>query len=238
MVGVKHTSPESGAGLRATTPVPRGGVVCAPGTRTEEKAEGPSLDGRRVLGTEYNHSWQLRRADGSLSHSPELSSQPCEAGIPGPEWGPGPEQPPSPPSSLPWVDRLDEVWVICCSQADSVSKTCEDFKVHGLEVDDDDGEELVEDHNTDLTTEELQDLQKEQQQTAAEELSSEEEGREDFPTSLIKEMLGKWGEMQSFVEKYHPNKEVANCAINLFNDNAVFHFRPSVKTEAKTIITG
>lgn len=49
----------------------------------------------------------------------------------------------------------------------------------------------MEDHNTELTTEELQDLQRKQQQTAAEELSLEE-GREDFPTSLIKEMLGKW----------------------------------------------
>lgn len=29
------------------------------------------------------------------------------------------------------VDRLDEVWVICCSQADSVSRT-EDFKVRAI----------------------------------------------------------------------------------------------------------
>ncbi|KAK1331519.1 hypothetical protein QTO34_009476, partial [Cnephaeus nilssonii] len=31
--------------------------------------------------------------------------------------------------------------------------------------------------------------------------------------------------MQSFIEKYHPDKEVENLIINLFNDNAVFHFR-------------
>ena len=37
-------------------------------------------------------------------------------------------------------------------------------------------------------------------------------------------MLKKWGEMQSFIEKYHPDKEVANHTINMFNDNAVFHF--------------
>ncbi|KAK1345522.1 LOW QUALITY PROTEIN: hypothetical protein QTO34_007980 [Cnephaeus nilssonii] len=44
--------------------------------------------------------------------------------------------------------------------------------VHGLEVDDDDDdddvEELVEDHNTKLTTKKLQDLQREQQQVEAE----------------------------------------------------------------------
>ncbi|XP_016070266.1 PREDICTED: tigger transposable element-derived protein 1-like [Miniopterus natalensis] len=104
----------------------------------------------------------------------------------------------------------------------------------GLEVDGGDVEELVGDHSTELTTEELQDLQREQQQTAAEVLSSEEEkGREDVPTSLIKGMLGKWGEMQSFIEKYHPDKELANHAINLFNDNAVFHFRQVLKRRQK-----
>lgn len=45
----------------------------------------------------------------------------------------------------------------------------------GMEVDSDDVEELVEDHNIELTTEELRDLHMEQQQEVAEELSSEEE---------------------------------------------------------------
>ena len=48
-------------------------------------------------------------------------------------------------------------------------------KSMGLEVDGDNMEELVENHNTELTTEELQDLQMEQQQMAAKELSLEEE---------------------------------------------------------------
>ena len=56
---------------------------------------------------------------------------------------------------------------------------------------------------------------------------------EDTPISLIKEMLGKWGEMASFIEKYHPDKEVANCAISLFSDNAVFHFRQGLKCRRK-----
>ncbi|KAK1332815.1 LOW QUALITY PROTEIN: hypothetical protein QTO34_006346 [Cnephaeus nilssonii] len=64
-------------------------------------------------------------------------------------------------------------------------------KSMGLEVDDDDGKEMLEDLTTELTTEELQDLQREQQETATEELSSEAEGREHIPTSLILQMLGK-----------------------------------------------
>ncbi|KAK1339615.1 hypothetical protein QTO34_018168 [Cnephaeus nilssonii] len=92
-------------------------------------------------------------------------------------------------------------------------------KSMALEMDDDD----VPQHEP--TTKELQAIQREQQQTSAEELfSEEEEGRENIPTLLIKRILGKWGEMQSFIEKYHPDKEIANCALNLFNSTAVFHF--------------
>ncbi|CAH2276945.1 Hypothetical predicted protein, partial [Pelobates cultripes] len=50
----------------------------------------------------------------------------------------------------------------------------------GLEVNGEDVEELVEDHQNKLITEELQDLQREQQIRAFEELSSEEEGRENL----------------------------------------------------------
>lgn len=57
-------------------------------------------------------------------------------------------------------------------------------------MDGDGGEALVEDLHTELTTEELQDFQREQQQTAAEELSSEAEEREDIPTSLSRKCLG------------------------------------------------
>lgn len=65
--------------------------------------------------------------------------------------------------------------------------------MHGADVG------LEEDPNTELTTEELQGLQRERQQVAAEGFSSEEgEGRKDIPTSLIKEMLGKWEEMRFY----------------------------------------
>jgi hypothetical protein len=62
-------------------------------------------------------------------------------------------------------------------------------KSMGLEVDNADMEELVEDHRNGLTTEELEHLQKEQQKTVKEEMSSETgEGREDVPSSSFYEM--------------------------------------------------
>ena len=42
---------------------------------------------------------------------------------------------------------------------------------------------------------------KDNDSSKVEEISSEEEeGREDVPTSLIREICAKWGEVQSFVE--------------------------------------
>ena len=69
-----------------------------------------------------------------------------------------------------------------------------------------------------------------------EEMSSEEEeGREDIPTPLIREICAKWGEVQSFVERYHPDKAVASRGINIFNDNAVCHFRNILERRQKQI---
>nr|KAF6463386.1 tigger transposable element derived 1 [Molossus molossus] len=145
-------------------------------------------------------------------------------------------------SSRTMQSAWKKLWPECPAERDSQDfedepmSVVEDIvtlgKAMGLEVDGEDVEDLVEDHSTELTTGELQDLQREQRQMAAEELSSEE-GREDVPTSLIKGMLGKWGEMQNFIEKYHPDREVASRAINLFNDNAMFHFRQVLKRRQK-----
>jgi len=69
-----------------------------------------------------------------------------------------------------------------------------------------------------------------------EEMSSEkEEGREDVLTSLIHEICAKWCEVQSFMERYHPDKAVASCSINIFNDNAMCHFRNILKPRQKQI---
>jgi len=73
-----------------------------------------------------------------------------------------------------------------------------------LDVDEEDVEELVKEHNTELTTEELQDLHNEQQQEVAEELSSEKEKNIEgsITTADIKELLRYWSKTQNLVEKW------------------------------------
>jgi len=58
-----------------------------------------------------------------------------------------------------------------------------------LEINNEYVKELLEDHKDELSTEELEQLQKQLQKATVEEMSSEEEeGREDVLTSLIREI--------------------------------------------------
>ena len=83
----------------------------------------------------------------------------------------------------------------------------------------------MKDHRTELTTKKLVHLQNEQQNYLAEEQSSlEKEGIKDMPSSSIKQICAKWGDVQSFVEKTS-DTVAADKAVNLFNDNVIFHFR-------------
>ena len=61
----------------------------------------------------------------------------------------------------------------------------------------------------------------------AEEQSSKDEKKteEIIPSALIKEICGKWDDVQAFVKKYHCDIVVANRTVNLFNDNVMSHFR-------------
>ena len=106
----------------------------------------------------------------------------------------------------------------------------------GLELDNDDVEELLMEHSAELTTEELVHLQNEQKTLVEEMSSGEEDAREDAPTSLIQEMCGKWGDLRSFMEKYYPDKGEANRTLNLFNDTLMSHFRKVLKHRQKQII--
>ncbi|XP_066131217.1 tigger transposable element-derived protein 1-like [Saccopteryx bilineata] len=106
----------------------------------------------------------------------------------------------------------------------------------GLEVSGEDVEELVDDRSEEkLTTEELQDLHLELHQTADEEVASdeEEETGENVPSSEIKDIISMWSKVQRFVEKNHPDKAVAGCVCNLFNDNVLPHFRQILKRRQK-----
>jgi len=102
-------------------------------------------------------------------------------------------------------------------------------------VDNVDVEQLVKEHSDELTTAELQHLQTEQEKNLAEEMSSEgeEEGKEEFPSSVIKEMCAKWGELQLFVEKSFPNSALGNRSLNMFNDNVMSYYRKVLQKRQK-----
>lgn len=109
-------------------------------------------------------------------------------------------------------------------------------KTLGLEVNEADIQELVEEHEQELTTDELMDLHREQQQEIMEDISSEEEEKkteESLTSNEIREMCKMWETVQNFVEKHHPNKAVAVRAMNIFNDNAMSHFREILKRRQK-----
>ncbi|XP_023240159.1 tigger transposable element-derived protein 1-like [Centruroides sculpturatus] len=89
-----------------------------------------------------------------------------------------------------------------------------------VEVDDADMEELLKDHQNELTTEELVAMQEEQMKVLQEEHLSEEEAREEIISAEIKEICRKWNDVQEFIEKHHPNKVVANR-----DDTVLAHFR-------------
>lgn len=85
----------------------------------------------------------------------------------------------------------------------------------GLEVSYEDMEELPEEHRYELSTQELEQLQRQLKKTTLENVTSEEEeGRHDIPTCLIREILAKQEELLSFEERYIPNISV----------NATFRF--------------
>ncbi|XP_053235637.1 uncharacterized protein LOC128409319 isoform X1 [Podarcis raffonei] len=116
----------------------------------------------------------------------------------------------------------------------------------GLEVSGADVEELVQEHRTELTTEELQDILTEQQKSATEEIKpateeitsleeEKEESRESAPTATIKEMLAKWAEVQAVAEKYHPDKDALSHATNIYNDIAMSHFIETLKQRQKQV---
>ncbi|XP_019512623.1 PREDICTED: tigger transposable element-derived protein 1-like [Hipposideros armiger] len=110
-------------------------------------------------------------------------------------------------------------------------------KTMGLEVNEDDIQELVEEHGQEPTTDQLMDLPHEQQQEVMEISSAEEEEEEKVEESLtsykIREVCKMWETVQNFVEKHHPNKAAAVRAMNLFNENAMSHFREILKRREK-----
>ncbi|GIY88508.1 hypothetical protein CDAR_187021 [Caerostris darwini] len=74
-------------------------------------------------------------------------------------------------------------------------------KSMGLEVEERDVNELIEEYTQELTTEEIQELQSQQHTEVMQEIGFEESEEEVISTSEIKEILGMWESVSQFVEK-------------------------------------
>ncbi|VFV45836.1 Hypothetical predicted protein, partial [Lynx pardinus] len=84
----------------------------------------------------------------------------------------------------------------------------------GLEVNEDNIQDLAEEIGRELTTNELMDLNRKQQQEVVEEISStekeeEKKAEESLTSDDIRGMCEMWETVQNSVEKQHPYKAVA-----------------------------
>ncbi|XP_053719550.1 tigger transposable element-derived protein 1-like [Synchiropus splendidus] len=131
-----------------------------------------------------------------------------------------------------WPDCVPQQYTEGLSTADEhvVEEIVSMAKTMGLEVNGADIDSLVEEHNQDLTTDELMLLYREQQQPTG---SSSEDEEDILPSKEIREVCNMWKKMQAFVKKNHPNKASTMTAINLFNDNAMAHFHDILRQRQK-----
>ncbi|GIY76762.1 tigger transposable element-derived protein 1 [Caerostris darwini] len=81
-------------------------------------------------------------------------------------------------------------------------------KSMGLEVEERDVNELIEEYTQELTTEEIQELQLQQHTEVMQEIGFEESEEEVISTSEIKEILGMWESVSQFVEKKNTQKKL------------------------------
>ena len=103
-------------------------------------------------------------------------------------------------------------------------------------MNEDDIEELIMEHKDELTTEELQEILNEELQETKRNVSpseQEEDERGPMPTSGIKDLLKKWEDVRAMVLKWHPNQADVSKVGDLFNDNAINHFRKILKKREK-----
>ncbi|GFX27114.1 uncharacterized protein TNCV_440201 [Trichonephila clavipes] len=78
-----------------------------------------------------------------------------------------------------------------------------------LEENEDDIEELIMEHEDELTTEELQEILNEEHQETPQNVSpseQEEDERRPMPTSAIQDLLKKWVDVRAMVLEWHPNQ--------------------------------
>ncbi|XP_064092987.1 tigger transposable element-derived protein 1-like isoform X3 [Macrobrachium nipponense] len=109
-------------------------------------------------------------------------------------------------------------------------------KSMGLVVNEDDINDLLREHQEELTTDDLKELEALQHNVIQEEFSSsgeEEEEEDPMTTAEIKDVLAAFHKVQSFVEKRHPKKAYTGRMLVQFNDVCLSRFRNIVKSRQK-----
>ncbi|XP_063307083.1 tigger transposable element-derived protein 1-like isoform X3 [Pelobates fuscus] len=98
----------------------------------------------------------------------------------------------------------------------------------GLEVTEEDVCELVEGQYSELTTEDLVELQKE---AMGEQISFEEEetSEEQLSSRELKEACQMWVNLQTFVQQHHPDKALAQRLVDSFDTDIMSPFRGMLK---------
>ncbi|GFT18916.1 uncharacterized protein TNCV_4725641 [Trichonephila clavipes] len=116
---------------------------------------------------------------------------------------------------------------------DEILTTARDLE---LEVNEDNIEKLIMEHEDELTTEELQEILNEEHQETQRNVSpseQEEDERGPMPTSAIKDLLKKWEDVRVMVIEWHPNQADVCRVGDLYNDNAINYFRKIRKKREK-----
>ncbi|GFX52541.1 uncharacterized protein TNCV_4325571 [Trichonephila clavipes] len=112
---------------------------------------------------------------------------------------------------------------------DEILTTARDLE---LDVIEGDIEELIMEHEDELTTEELQEILNEEHQETQGNVSpseQEEDERGPMPTSAIKDLLKKWEDVRAMVLEWHPYQADVCRIGDLYNDNAINYFRKILK---------
>ena len=86
----------------------------------------------------------------------------------------------------------------------------------GLEINEEDMEELVEDHWKELSFEELAELHNEQAEALKQKIAFEDEEKENghsIPADDLKEVLSCWNKLSELMKDYHPDTAAAERAL-------------------------
>jgi len=109
----------------------------------------------------------------------------------------------------------------------------------GLEMNEEDMEELVEDHRKELSFEELVELYNEEAEALKQRIAFGDEKDENkvkshsIPAEDLKEVFSCWNKLSKLMKDYHPDTATVEMGLDHFNDTLMAHFwrvqKPRIK---------